>query len=130
MEVQLKTPIRLTSRQEKLLQEFLKGADKLPVRAGARLFVEGSPLDNLAFSLRMVLRGSNLSALDDEGTDALAEDLSAYLRDNEGWRYNEGLKRHVRMEVYKCLLPHIQPFDASRANTIVDNLLKMQRITA
>lgn len=88
-----------------------------------------SPLDNLAFSLRMVLRASDLAALDDDGMDALAEEMSAYLRDNEGWRYNERLKSQVRLALYRWVLPCIQPFDAGRANTIVDNLLKMQRIT-
>jgi len=32
-----------------LLRQFLKEADKLPARDGARLFVEGSPIDNLQF---------------------------------------------------------------------------------
>ncbi len=39
----------LKAEHNKLLHEFLKGADKLPARNGSRLFVEGSPLDNLAF---------------------------------------------------------------------------------
>ncbi len=39
----------LKEEHNKLLREFLKGADRLPARAGARLFIEGSPLDNLAF---------------------------------------------------------------------------------
>ncbi len=37
----------LKEEHNKLLKEFLKGADRLPAREGARLFVEGSPLDNL-----------------------------------------------------------------------------------
>ncbi|MFC1532247.1 2-hydroxyacyl-CoA dehydratase subunit D [Thermodesulfobacteriota bacterium] len=37
----------LKEEHNKLLREFLDGADKLPVRNGVRLFVEGSPLDNL-----------------------------------------------------------------------------------
>ncbi|MBN1451318.1 MAG: hypothetical protein JW963_09920, partial [Anaerolineales bacterium] len=88
-----------------------------------------SPLDNLAFSLRMVLRASDL-VLDDDGIDALAEDLSVYLRDNEGWRYNEGVERQVRFEIYGRLLPYIEPFDAARAKVVVNNLLRMQEITA
>jgi type I restriction enzyme R subunit len=87
-----------------------------------------SPLDNLAFSLRMVLRASSLT-LDGDDIERLAEELSAYLQDNEAWRYNERLKSQVRLEVYRCLLPYIQPFDPERANTLVDHLLKMQRIT-
>ncbi|MFC1532047.1 2-hydroxyacyl-CoA dehydratase subunit D [Thermodesulfobacteriota bacterium] len=39
----------LKEEHNKLLKEFLAGAEKLPVREGARLFVEGSPLDNLQF---------------------------------------------------------------------------------
>jgi len=89
-----------------------------------------SPLDNLAFSLHMVLRASNLTVDGDTVLDELAEDLSAYLNEHEGWRYNERLKSQVRLEVYRRLLPYIKPFDPERANTIVDNLLKMQRITA
>jgi type I restriction enzyme R subunit len=88
-----------------------------------------SPLDNLAFSLRMVLCASDL-AVEDGEIDALAEDLSAYLKENETWRYNDRLKTQVRLAVYKSVLPYIQPFDPVRANAVVDNLLKMQRITA
>jgi type I restriction enzyme R subunit len=111
---------------ETALAELQEKAEKVVQTEDERA---SSPLDNLAFSLRMVLRASDLTALDDEGIDVLAENLSAYLRDHEGWRYNEGLKRQVRLEIYGCLLPHIHPFDASQANAIVDNLLKMQRIT-
>ncbi len=39
----------LKAEHNKLLKEFLEGAAKLPARNGARLFVEGSPLDNLQF---------------------------------------------------------------------------------
>ncbi|MFC1820703.1 2-hydroxyacyl-CoA dehydratase subunit D, partial [Thermodesulfobacteriota bacterium] len=37
----------LKEEHNKLLKEYLEGAEKLPARNGARLFVEGSPLDNL-----------------------------------------------------------------------------------
>jgi len=37
----------LKEEHNKLLKQFLEGADKLPARDGARLFVDGSPLDNL-----------------------------------------------------------------------------------
>ncbi len=37
----------LKEEHNKQLKDFLKGADKLPARNGARLFVDGSPLDNL-----------------------------------------------------------------------------------
>jgi len=39
----------LKEEHNKLLREYLDSADKLPARDGARLFVEGSPLDNLQF---------------------------------------------------------------------------------
>ncbi len=89
-----------------------------------------SPLDNLAFSLQMVLKASRLAVADERGLESLAEELSAYLRQYADWPHNAQLKAKVRTEVYKRLLPLIQPFDPQRANTIVDNLLKMQRITA
>lgn len=37
----------LKEEHNKLLKQFLEGASKLPARDGVRLFVEGSPLDNL-----------------------------------------------------------------------------------
>jgi len=37
----------LKEEHNKLLKEYLAGAGQLPARNGARLFVEGSPLDNL-----------------------------------------------------------------------------------
>lgn len=37
----------LKEEHNKLLKQFLEGTDQLPVRDGARLFVGGSPLDNL-----------------------------------------------------------------------------------
>ncbi|MFC1819869.1 2-hydroxyacyl-CoA dehydratase subunit D [Thermodesulfobacteriota bacterium] len=39
----------LKSEHNKLLREFLNGADKLPARDGTRLFIEASPLDSLKF---------------------------------------------------------------------------------
>jgi benzoyl-CoA reductase/2-hydroxyglutaryl-CoA dehydratase subunit BcrC/BadD/HgdB len=39
----------LKEEHNKLLRQFLEGADELPARDGVRLFVEGSPLDNLQF---------------------------------------------------------------------------------
>ncbi|MFC1900351.1 2-hydroxyacyl-CoA dehydratase subunit D [Chloroflexota bacterium] len=37
----------LKEEHNKLLKQFLEGADKLPSQNGARIFVDGSPLDNL-----------------------------------------------------------------------------------
>jgi benzoyl-CoA reductase/2-hydroxyglutaryl-CoA dehydratase subunit BcrC/BadD/HgdB len=39
----------LKEEHNKLLRQFLKGAERLPARDGVRLFVEGSPIDNLQF---------------------------------------------------------------------------------
>ena len=88
-----------------------------------------SQLDNLAFSLRMVLRASNLTQQDPTQIDTLATDLSQYLKENEGWRFNPRLKTQVRLEIYRGLMPYIQPFVAERANAIVDDLMKMHGIT-
>ncbi len=88
-----------------------------------------SNLDNLAFSLRMVLKASELSQQDEQAIDALATDLSHYLRENEGWKFNQRLKSKVRLEIYRRLMPFMQPFDAERANQIVDDLMKMHGIT-
>ena len=87
-----------------------------------------STLDNLAFSLRMVLRASDLA--DESGSlDTLATGLSQYLKENEGWRFNPQLKTKVRLEIYRRLMPYLQPFDPQRANAIVDDLMKMHGIT-
>jgi benzoyl-CoA reductase/2-hydroxyglutaryl-CoA dehydratase subunit BcrC/BadD/HgdB len=39
----------LKEEHNKLLRQFLEGASELPAKDGVRLFVEGSPLDNLQF---------------------------------------------------------------------------------
>jgi len=39
----------LKEEHNKLLRQFLDGADELPAKDGVRLFVEGSPIDNLQF---------------------------------------------------------------------------------
>lgn len=39
----------LKEEHNRLLRQFLKTADQLPARDGVRLFVEGSPIDNLQF---------------------------------------------------------------------------------
>jgi len=88
-----------------------------------------SNLDNLAFSLRMVLRASNLQSGEPTLFDSLSADLSRYLRENEGWKFNQQLTAKVRLEIYRRLMPLVQPFDAVRANKIVDDLMKMHRIT-
>jgi type I restriction enzyme R subunit len=88
-----------------------------------------SRLDNLAFSLRMVLRANNVGIAADSSVDAFADDLSQYLKENEGWRFNAQLKTKVRLDVYRRLMPYLQPFDPARANVIVSELLKMHGIT-
>lgn len=88
-----------------------------------------SNLDNLAFSLQMVLRASSFDTADEQTIAELATNLSVYLRENEGWRFNQQLKSKVRLEIYRRLMPLIQPFDAARANKVVDDLMKMHGIT-
>lgn len=88
-----------------------------------------SNLDNLAFSLQMVLRASSLSEPDDSSIDELATELSQYLRENEGWRFNERLKSQVRLQIYRQLMPFIQPFEPEHANKVVNDLMKMHGIT-
>jgi type I restriction enzyme R subunit len=88
-----------------------------------------SSLDNLAFSLRMVLKASSLGQQEEQTIDELSSDLSRYLRENDGWKFNQQLKSKVRLEIYRRLMPLIQPFDAARANKIVDDLMKMHGIT-
>ena len=88
-----------------------------------------SNLDNLAFSLRMVLRASNLSETDDTKVENLATDLSQFLRENEGWRFNNRLEQSVRLEIYRRLMPYMQPFDPEQAKDTVNNLMKMHGIT-
>lgn len=111
---------------ETALSALQKSAERVAEVEAER---SASPLEDLAFSLHMVLRGSELAVSNPADLERLAEDLSGYLQEHDGWRHSENMKRMVRLEVYKRLLPCIQPFDPARANTIVDNLLKMQRIT-
>lgn len=87
-----------------------------------------SSLDNLAFSLRMVLKASRLTFEDDDAVDEFADEMSVYLKENEGWRFNERLKSQVRLELYRRLMPYFPTFDPEQANMIVDNLLKMQSL--
>ena len=74
---------------ETALAELQKKAEQV---AQAQEEQSQSSLDNLAFSLRMVLRANSLGT-DDGTVDAFATDLSQYLKENEGWRFNPQLKR-------------------------------------
>ncbi len=111
---------------ETALAELEKQAQQV---AQAQEEQSGSSLDNLAFSLRMVLRGSQLVAPSNGDVDTLASGMSQYLKENEGWRFNPQLKSKVRLEMYRRLMPYVQPFDAQRANTVVNDLMKMHEIT-
>ena len=90
-----------------------------------------SNLDNLAFALRMTLKATPaLTNLDDPAFDTLATGLADYLQQNSSWPHNNNLERTVRMQLYKSLLPHMpKPFKPEAVNEIVNNLLKMHRLT-
>ena len=90
-----------------------------------------SDLDNLAFALRMTLKATPaLTNLDDPAFDTLATGLADYLQQNGNWTHNNNLERTVRMQLYKSLLPHMaKPFKPEAVNEIVNNLLKMHKLT-
>ena len=92
---------------------------------------ERSTLDDLAFALHTGLRASPLLAgLDAAATDALAEELATYLQSKSGWTYNANLEREVRMNLYGRLLRHMpKPVDVPQTKAIVEDLLRMHRIT-
>lgn len=90
---------------------------------------QNSDLDNLAFSLRMVLRASKLSGLDRETMDTLASTTSTYLQKHEHWRFNPHIEKEARLEIYRRIMPYIQPFNAQIANAIVSDIMKMHQIT-
>jgi benzoyl-CoA reductase/2-hydroxyglutaryl-CoA dehydratase subunit BcrC/BadD/HgdB len=54
----------LKEEHNELLRRFLKGADDLPVRDGVRLFVEGSPIDNL--QLYELVESSNATVVGED----------------------------------------------------------------
>jgi type I restriction enzyme R subunit len=111
---------------ETALAELRKKAEQV---ANSQEEQAESNLDNLAFSLRMVLRASEIAQNMDGSADTLSTELSQYLKENEGWRFNGQLKSKVRLEIYRRLMPFIQPFNPQRANAIVDDLMKMHGIT-
>ena len=87
-----------------------------------------SNLDKLAFGLRMVLRGAQMSSLDSAATDTLATSLADYLNGNAGWQHSAGLERQVRLELWRRILP-LMPGKVKEAKQVVDELLKMHGIT-
>ena len=117
--------ISATSALEQLQQQSDKAIDAQEERAQ-------SPLDNLAFSLRMALK-ANLpaAAQHDHNVEDMAEGVALYLRDNDGWRHNEKLEGQVRLELLRRLLQVLpKPVDPAATKRIVDDLLTMHTITA
>jgi hypothetical protein len=54
----------------------------------------------------------------------------AYVQQNNGWPHNNKLESSVRMQLYKRLLPLMpKPFKPEAVNEVVNNLLKMHRLT-
>jgi type I restriction enzyme, R subunit len=90
-----------------------------------------SSLDDLAFALRISLGAAkSLAPSDAQQADELVGDIAAYLQEHTGWTHNENLERQVRLELYRRLLPRMQkPVNPQQANAIVNDLLRMHRIT-
>ncbi len=82
-----------------------------------------SSLDNLAFSLRMVVRANDLA----DDADGLATQLAGYLHDKSGWRFNDRLRQTVRRHLQKLIFPILPrtPERAQKSTAIVDELLRM-----
>lgn len=86
---------------------------------------EASKLDNLAFSLRMVVRAHDLT----DDADGLATQLAGYLHDKGGWRLNRDFKRAVRIQLYKMVLPCLPDSEkSSKAKAVVDELFRMHEL--
>lgn len=116
---------RLRDRQistETAIRELQSKVDKVVDAQHER---DASTLDNLAFSLRMVIRAHGVS-----DADTLATQLSEYLQANDGWRFNEALKRTVKTKLYSMILPVLPESYKAHVKTIADELLRMHAITA
>lgn len=109
--------ISTQSALEQLQTQSEKVVETLVERAG-------SSLDNLAFSLRMVVRGHGI-----DQADRVAQQLSDYLQQNDGWRFNPNLKRSVKARLYSILLPELPMDKRDELKTITDELLRMHEIT-
>jgi len=89
-----------------------------------------SNLDNLSFSLRMVLLAGALTLDRESDINDLATSVAAYLSDHAGWQHNAKIASDVRLGLYKQLLPHVEkPINPDALKTIVDDLMKMHKIT-
>ena len=116
---------RLRDRQistETAIRELQSKAEKI---VEAQYEREASTLDNLAFSLRMVIRAHGV-----DDVDTLATQLSEYLQANDGWRFNEALKRTVKTRLYSLILPVLPEAQKAHIRTITDEILRMHAITA
>lgn len=83
---------------------------------------KASSLDNLSFSLRMVVRAHDLS----DDADGLATRLAGYLQDKGGWRLNKNLKRSVRIHLYKMV--RCESKRTTNLKAIVDELFRMHEL--
>ncbi len=93
---------------------------------------QASPLDNLAFSLRMALAAHLPAAVQQEhNVEQMAEDVAAYLRANDGWRHSKPVETQVRTELYRRVLAVLpKPVAPNDAKTMVDDILKMHVIAS
>lgn len=116
---------RLRDRQisaETAIRDLQSKADEVVEAQHER---NASSLDNLAFSLRMVVRGYGVT-----DADTLAVELSEYLRSNEGWRFNDALKRNVKTRLYALILPLLPDGNKADVKIIADEILRMHAITS
>ena len=83
-----------------------------------------STLDNLAFSLRMVIQAHGIP----DDSDALSTELSEYLQTKDGWRFNKNLERTVRINLYGILNRILPDSLKTKMKTVVDELFRMHEI--
>ncbi len=93
---------------------------------------QASPLDNLAFSLRMALAAHLPAAVQqDNNVEQMAEEIAAYLRANDGWRHSKPVESRVRTELYRRVLAVLpKPVAPNDAKAMVDDILQMHVIAA
>ena len=85
---------------------------------------ETSDLDNVAFSMRMVIHARGIP----DHSDELATQLSQYLQSQQGWRFNPALQRKVRKHLYKIIRPLLPAQLKDKMRTIADEIFQMHKI--
>ena len=85
---------------------------------------KASDLDNVAFSMRMVIQARDIP----DACDELATQLSQYLQAQKGWRFNSALERKVRRHLYKIIRPILPPKLKGKMKMIADEIFQMHKI--